>query len=395
MGLRIAMLTAVFPPSVGGIQTHTLRLSQRLVAQGAQVVVLTRHHQGLPRREFVDGVEVLRLGQGDARREVATATYLAESLRELMSRRHALDVMHAHQMLSPTTTGLLARKALGIPLVINPHACGPEGDVQYLRRAHWLAGGWRLEAARRWADAFVSISEPIRQELRDSGIEEDRIWRIANGVDLEAFRPASPEERHALRARLGLPQGPIVTYSGRLSPEKGVDVLLEAWALLVRSRPEATLVLLGNGPEEAALRRRVAERGLGSSVRLMGAVADVPAWLRASDVFALASRTEGLPVALLEGMACGLPCVATRVGGTPEVLEDGVHGRLVPSEAPQALAQGLLDALEPGTGASWGATARERVAARFSLEAIAHRLLQLYGGLVQERTFARSSAGTA
>ncbi|SEU00524.1 glycosyltransferase family 4 protein [Stigmatella erecta] len=394
MGLRIAMLTAVFPPSVGGIQTHTLRLSQRLVAQGAQVVVLTRHHRGLPRREFVEGVEVLRLGQGDARREVATATYLAESLKELVARRHALDVMHAHQMLSPTTTGLLARKALGIPLVINPHACGPEGDVQYLRRAPWLAGGWRLEAARRWADAFVSISEPIRQELRDSGIEEDRIWRIANGVDLEAFRPASPGERHALRARLGLPPGPIVTYSGRLAPEKGVDVLLEAWALLVRSRPKATLVLLGNGPEEAALRRRVAERGLGTSVRLMGAVADVPAWLRASDVFALASRTEGLPVALLEGMACGLPSVATRVGGTPEVLEDGVHGRLVPSEAPPALAQGLLDALEPGPGAAWGATARERVAARFSLEAIAHRLLQLYGGLVQERTFARSSAGT-
>ncbi|MDC0712437.1 glycosyltransferase family 4 protein [Stigmatella sp. ncwal1] len=394
MGLRIAMLTAVFPPSVGGIQTHTLRLSQRLVAQGAQVVVLTRHHQGLPRQEFMEGVEVLRLGQGDARREVATATYLADSLRVLVSRRGELDVMHAHQMLSPTSVGLLARKALGIPLVINPHACGPQGDVHSLRNAHWLAGGWRLGAARRWADAFVSISEPIREELRASGIGEDRLWRIANGVDLDTFRPAGAEERHALRARLGLPQGPVVTYSGRLAPEKGVDVLLEAWALLVRARPEATLVLLGNGPEEAALRGRVAQLGVGDSVRLMGAVADVPAWLRASDVFALASRTEGLPVALLEGMACALPSVATRVGGTPEVLEDGVHGRLVPSETPGALAKGLLEALDPGTGLRWGAAARERVEARFSLDAIAHRLLQLYGGLVHERAFARSSAGT-
>ncbi|ADO68417.1 glycosyltransferase family 4 protein [Stigmatella aurantiaca] len=394
MGLRIAMLSAVFPPSVGGIQTHTLRLSQRLVAHGAQVVVLTRHHQGLPRREFVEGVEVLRLGQGDARREVATATYLADSLRVLVSRRDELDVMHAHQMLSPTSVGLLARKALGIPLVINPHACGPQGDVQYLRNAHWLAGGWRLDAARRWADAFVSISEPIREELRGSGIGEDRIWRIANGVDLDTFRPAGAEERQALRDPLGLPRGPVVTYSGRLAPEKGVDVLLEAWALLVRARPEATLVLLGNGPEEAALRRRVAQLGLGASVRPMGAVSDVPAWLRASDVFALASRTEGLPVALLEGMACALPAVATRVGGTPEVLDDGVHGRLVPSENPSALAEGLIEALAPGTGARWGAAARARVEARFSLDAIAHRLLQLYGGLVHERAGARSSAGT-
>ncbi|MBN1207361.1 MAG: glycosyltransferase family 4 protein [Myxococcaceae bacterium] len=381
MGLRIAMLTAVFPPSVGGIQTHTLRLSQRLVKRGAHVVVLTRHHRGLPRRELLEGVEVLRLGLGDAPREVATATYVAESLRELAARRGELDVMHAHQLLSPTTVGLLARVSLGLPLVINPHACGPQGDVRLLRDARWLAGGWRLAAARRWADAFVSISEPIHEELRTAGIEETRLWRVSNGVDLDAFRPASAEERAALRARRGLPAGPLVTYSGRLSLEKGVEVLLEAWAFLVRQRPDATLVLLGQGPEEARLHQQVARLGLGRSVHLPGAVPDVASWLRASDAFALPSRTEGLPVALLEAMACALPSVATRVGGTPEVLEEGVHGRLVPPEAPSALAEALLEALEPSTGSRWGAAARERAAGRFSLDAVADRLLRLYDGL--------------
>lgn len=382
MGLRIAMLTAVFPPSVGGIQTHTLRLSQRLVKRGARVVVLTRHHRGLPRREFLEGVEVLRLGRGDASREVATATYVADTLRELVSRRGELDVMHAHQMLSPTTVGLLARKALGLPLIINPHACGPQGDVSLLRNAHWLAGGWRLEAARRWADAFVSISEPIREELKAAGIDDHRIWRVSNGVDLDLFRPASAEERAALRARLGLPAGPLITYSGRLAVEKGVDVLLEAWALFARQRPDATLAVLGHGPEETRLRAQVERLGLGSSVRLAGAVPDVASWLRASDVFALPSRTEGLPVALLEAMACALPSVATRVGGTPEALEDGVHGRLVPSETPSALMEGWLEALEPATGSRWGTAARERVATRYSLDAITSRLLHLYRGLI-------------
>jgi glycosyltransferase involved in cell wall biosynthesis len=377
--MRVAMLTALFPPSVGGIQTHTLRLSQKLAARGAQVVVLTRHHGALPRREWLEGVEVVRLGLGDASREVATGTYLAGCLAELTRRRGQLDVLHAHQMLSPTTAGLAARALLGLPLLINPHACGAIGDVGLLRAARWAAGGWRLGAARRLAAGFVCISSVIRQELEAVGVEAARLFHIPNGVDLERFRPAARAERSALRVQLGLPaEDPLVVYAGRLAPEKGPDVLLAAWARVHRARPRARLAFLGNGASEDALREEAARRGVAPSVVFAGAVDNVPSWLRAADVFALPSRTEGLPVALLEAMASGVACVATRVGGTPEVLEDGRHGRLVASDDPEALAGGLLEALQSPVAEAWGEAARERVAAHFSLDAVAERTLALY-----------------
>ncbi|WP_343073251.1 glycosyltransferase family 4 protein [Pyxidicoccus fallax] len=384
--MRVAMVTALFPPSVGGIQTHTLRLSQKLAARGAKVAVLTRHHAGLPAREWLDGVEVLRLGQGDAPRALATGTYLSGCLAELARRRASLDVVHAHQLLSPTSVGLAARALLGLPLIVNPHACGAIGDVAQ-------TGRLRLEATRRLASGFVCISSPIRQELEEAGVAPERLWSVPNGVDLETFRPATPEERASLRASLGLaPEGPLVVYAGRLAPEKGPDVLLSAWARVHRAVPSARLAILGDGALLGALREAAAREGLGASVLFTGPVRDVPAWLRAADVFALPSRTEGLPVALLEGMAAGLVCVATRVGGTPEVLENGRHGRLVAPERPEALAEGLVEALTRPEARAWGTAARERVEARYSLDAVADRTLELYEQ-VMRRAGARAQTG--
>ena len=380
------MVTALFPPSVGGIQTHTLRLSQKLAARGARVVVLTRHHAGLPAREWLDGVEVLRLGRGDASRALATGSYLAGCLAELALRRSSLDVVHAHQLLSPTSVGLAARALLGLPLIVNPHACGPIGDVAQTGRV-------RLEATRRLASGFICISSLIRQELEEAGVEPERLWSVPNGVDLDRFRPASAEEKASLRASLGLPSaGPLVVYAGRLAPEKGPDVLVSAWARVRRALPSAHLALLGDGALSGSLREAAAREGLGDSVSFTGPVQDVPAWLRAADVFALPSRTEGLPVALLEGMAAGLACVATRVGGTPEVLENGRQGRLVAPERPEALAEGLIEALTRPEARAWGTAARERVEARFSLDAVADRTLEFYEQ-VTRRTGARAQAG--
>lgn len=383
MRIGVAMVAAVFPPSVGGIQTHTLRLSQRLVAHGLRVLVVTRHHRGLPRREVMGGVEVLRVGQGDARREFATASFVAGALEMLSQRRADIDVVHAHQMLSPMTVALGARALLGKPIVISPHACGPGGDVGQLLHARRFTGAWRLEGARRLADAFISISRVIHGELRQIGIPEERIWRIPNGVDVEVFRPASKPEKDELRRRLGLPDGPLVVSAGRLSPEKGVDVLLEAWPHVLAGEPRARLLVLGEGENSnrLELEARARQLRLDASVHFAGAVPDVSDHLRAADAFALPSRSEGLPVALLEAMACGLPIAATAVGGTPEVLTDGEQGRLVPAEDAGALGRGLLEALS-GAGAAWGEAARARAVARFSMDAIAERHRSLYRQLL-------------
>ncbi len=252
----VVMVSSVFYPSIGGAQTHTLRLSQKLQERGIGVNVITRHHAGLKRSESIGGVPTYRVGRGDSNKAVAALSFIGGAVRWLLARRNAYDLIHCHQMISPMTIGLAVRALLDKPLLINPHRSGPIGDVGVLLRRRRVTGRLRIAAARRWGDAFVSISDDIHRELRGIGIREERIWDIANGVDVERFRPLDADARARLRESLQLPTGPLVVFAGRLAPEKGVDVLLEAWPRVVAAVPDAHLLLLGEGEQRAALEGR-------------------------------------------------------------------------------------------------------------------------------------------
>jgi glycosyltransferase involved in cell wall biosynthesis len=283
-------------------------------------------------------------------------------------------------MLSPMSLGLLARALLGRRLVVNPHACGPIGDIETLRRGRRVTGRIRLAAAVKMADAFVAISRDIRNELTSLGVDEKRIWEIPNGVDTGHFHPVDGASKRQLRQQIGLPEGWMVIYAGRLAPEKGIDVLIDAWPRVVRQRPDAQLTLVGAGSDLGDLCNRVESLGIERSVHFVGECSDVAPLLQAADAFVLPSKTEGLPVSLLEAMACGLPVVATQVGGSRQVLEDGVTGGLVPPNEPVALADKLLEA---NRGTSWGARARRQIAAGYSLDLIADRFVAMYENLLR------------
>ena len=180
-----------------------------------------------------------------------------------------------------------------------------------------------------------------------------------------------------MRRGLGLPPVPVVVYTGRLSPEKGVDVLVDAWAEARRRGCLGTLCLVGDGPERQALERRAVALGVRGATRFAGPTADVAPWLQAADVFVLPSRQEGLSVALLEAMAAGVPAVATEVGGTREAV--GGTAVLVPPADPRALAEALCALLdEPGRARELGEAARVRVLSRFGILNVARRHLELY-----------------
>jgi glycosyltransferase involved in cell wall biosynthesis len=385
------MLTALFPPSIGGIQSHTLRLSQKLVERGVEVHVVTRSGPGLPAFERMLGVRVHRVGVSEATGAAGSLAFMAEALRAVVRLRGHFDLLHAHQLLSPTTVGLFAAAVTGLPLIVNPHACGEIGDVGILS-ATWL-GRLRLAAVMRGADAFVAVSRAICDELIGAGAPPQAVWNIVNGVDTDRFSPAAPRERRALRRSLVLGEEPLVAYTGRLAREKGVDVLVSAWPHLLARVPDARLCLLGEGPEEARLRQQARALGVEASVEFLGGVPDVAPHLRAADAAVLPSRTEGMPVALLEAMSCELPVVATAVGGSLEVLRDGATGWLVPPEAPAALGAALAEALlDPGAAAR-GAAARAHVLAHFAMDLVADRFLTLYRTLATRRA-AAPGAGT-
>ncbi|MFL5302542.1 MAG: glycosyltransferase family 4 protein [Anaeromyxobacteraceae bacterium] len=387
------MVTALFPPSIGGIQSHTLRLAQKLVAKGVAVTVVTRLGPGLATYEEMEGVAVHRVGLA-ARVPPAAGSiaFIAAAAAAIVRLAPRTDVVHAHQLLSPTTASLLAAALARRPIVLNPHACGDIGDVGQLSRS--AIGRARLRAAVLVADAFVAVSRPIRDELLGAGVAPRQVWSIANGVDADRFRPATPEQRAALRRTLGLGAGPLAVYTGRLAREKGGDVLLDAVPALRARIPAARVCLVGTGAEEASLRAQASRLGIADAVVFAGGVADASPYLRAGDAAVLPSRTEGMPVALLEGMACALPCVATAVGGSREVLADGETGWLVPAERPERLGAALADALSGGaTAAARGEAARAHVLAHSTLDLVADRFLALYRALVAQR--GRGAAPTA
>jgi glycosyltransferase involved in cell wall biosynthesis len=235
-----------------------------------------------------------------------------------------------------------------------------------------------LARARR----IVAVSNALADELVGLGLRRERIVVQHNGVDGDVF---APRDRQEARAALGLPpQRRLVGYVGRLSLEKGVDVLVEAMAELVRRDPRpADLVIVGAGPLDPALRARIAALALGDRVRFAGHRGhdELPQWLAALDVLCLPSRREGCPNVVLEALASGRPVVASRVGGLPELLRHD-NGVLVPPGHPEQLARALGVALER----EWDASALRASVPALSWDAVGRTYRDLVEAALAEAT---------
>jgi glycosyltransferase involved in cell wall biosynthesis len=378
--MRVAMVILEYAPILGGAQLQLAQVAPRLRARGIDVHVLTRRVNALPAREEIDGVPVRRL-PAPGGKLTASLAFTASCAMHLAALRP--DVIHAYSLFSPSTAALLVRAVSGVPVVVKVLRGGEGGEIERLERKPLARP--RIDRIVRHVDRFITISEEIDASLARVGVPGARRVAIPNGVDVERFRPAGPEERRALRARLGLLGAPAVVWCGRLVPEKNVAGLLDVWRAVRMQHPESQLLVVGSGPEEAAL-RRVA----GDGVVFLGEQSDVSSVLRAADLFVLPSRTEGLSNALLEAMAAGLPVVATRAGAAEEIVRDGAMGRLVPIGDDDALGRALCELLGDPDRARLGAHARETVVARHALDKVVERLVALYGELAGQRRSVRA-----
>ena len=234
-------------------------------------------------------------------------------------------------------------------------------------RLLWWAEWWL--ARRGVIQQVIAVSEAVRRFcVLEQGIPPERVQVIPNGVELDRFATVW-EQRVAKRAELGLEGGFVILSIARLQPVKGLTDLIRAVGLLRNRVDRPLLLVVGGGPQKAELDRLVATAGLAGLVRLEGEVSDPRPYLAAADVFALASTREGLPNALLEAMAAGLPIVATRVGGVPEAVEDGISGLLVHPGNPEALAEAIVRLWkDPEMRRQLGANASRRVGECFSAE---------------------------
>jgi glycosyltransferase involved in cell wall biosynthesis len=300
-------------------------------------------------------------------------TYLGTAIYHLIRLAPKADVLHAHHLYLDAVAAYLAGRILRVPVVAKMVGAGPGGDLDRLRQT---AGGSLLLKLLRTLDAVIAPSPTCRTELLAAGFPAERIRVIANGVDTALFRPEPVDERLAPLPTRG---GPATVYTGRLIEAKGLLELLEAWPLLLRQAPDARLILVGSGPLEAELHQRIAHPPLAGRVHLTGEVSDVRPYLRAASAFVLPSWAEGLPNALLEAMAMGLPCVATDIGPIRDTVIDGEDALLIPPRSPQKLAAALTAIIaQPALAARLGRAARKRIEAEFSLERVVDRLEALY-----------------
>ena len=245
---------------------------------------------------------------------------------------------------------------------------------------------WRYRLLRRWVDAWVTVSADRQTELADrTGLPQTAIHVLANGVDTAKFCPTP--NKSAIRRQLGLPENtPAIIVVARLAPEKDLPTLLQAFRLVRQKLPTAELWIVGDGPERIHLERVNTELGLDTAMRFLGTRNNVHQLLQAADVFALSSLSEGLSIALIEAAACGLPIVATDVGGNREVVNPPHGGELVPVGNPEAMATALLNILlNRFLSTEMGQAARRHAEEQFGVMQMADAYVRLYHSALQRR----------
>jgi glycosyltransferase involved in cell wall biosynthesis len=374
-GLRVVMVIQSYLPRLGGAEKQLAAVCRALRKQGIEPSIVTRRYPGMSAFESIEGTPVYRV---PAPRPKALAALCYLFFGFLRIRNLHPQVLHAHELLSPTDLAILAKRNLGCPLVVKVLRGGKLGDLDKLR--HRRGGQARIRRLKQNVDIFLTISREIEAELAAEGIDPARCRFLPNGVDTHIYQPVNDKMKREIRAALGLPEGYICLYSGRLAPEKGLDVLLNAWNKISSRHPQAHLLLLGSGPQEAALKEMAGER-----VIFGGYVPDPCLFYQACDLFVLPSLTEGLSNAMLEAMACGLPLVATRVGAAGELNPTGENGRLVMPGNTEELAQALDFCLSnPKESRRMGANGIQFVQSTYSLDQTVARLTAIYAELAGE-----------
>jgi glycosyltransferase involved in cell wall biosynthesis len=283
-------------------------------------------------------------------------------------RERRIDILHAHKFGSNAWAALWSTVARPPVLIAHEQTWSFEGKPA--RR--WID----RELIAKRADAFICVSsEDRRRMIEIERIDPDKIVLVPNGIP-----PLVAGANDNVRAELSIAaEAPVVGTVSVLRDQKALDILLRA-ATIVRERiPDVQILIAGDGPEREPLERLSSGLGLDASVRFLGSRSDVPALLGAFDVAALSSDYEGTPLAVMEYMAAGLPIVATRVGGVPELIEDGRSGVLVDRRSPEQLAAGLVRLIKDrDLAAQLGIAARERQRDEFSIASVSKRVESLY-----------------
>jgi glycosyltransferase involved in cell wall biosynthesis len=427
--LRIYIIVPTFLPMVGGAEKQALAHSRSLRERGFVTTIITlRHDRQWLTREVMEGVPVVRVagmllgGREKLPGPLRKLLYLLGLLImgwTLWQHRQRYDALHLYHLGFEVLPIALVCRLTGKPLMVSVRCVDSGKSAKLHSKAALLAGA--LDANAPWLqvdkrngregdlEALESLGEPVvrftrallqridavvvilssrtKHYLAAHGFDRLDVELIPNGVDTTLFRPLGVDTAApASLTHEGGRADTVVCVSG-LRYEKGIDVLLQAWYLLQKRASQARLIIVGKGPLQDQLEHMAEELGITASVEFAGLQSNVSGQLCRGGVAVLPSRFEGMPNALLEAMACGLACVATRVSGCEDAIQHGVNGLLVEPEDYQGMAQALLTLLrDPVLARKHGEAARATIEKHFALEHITDRYVELYQRLVARRS---------
>jgi L-malate glycosyltransferase len=361
--------------NIGGTETQAVELALRIPQAGYDVTLGCVRAEGplLPRLEGTDVIvrEFYPKGGMD------TPAGLYQLLRlSWFLRKEKFDIVHTHDLWS-NLLGVPAARLAGVQVIVSSRRDLAHFDWYQGKRRAWL------RRIQNLGSAVLANATPIRDALvAEDGFAAEKLHVIHNGVDIEKF-----QKRGNDRAQMfpGVGNGKLIALVGNMHTDvKGHPWLIAAAPLVVQELPSTRFVLAGDGEQRASFEHQVASLGLAQNFLFLGRRSDIPEILACCDIAVLPSRAEGLPNAVLEYMAAGLPVIASRVGGNAELIEDGVSGLLVPPEDSSALSGALLRLLrDPVHARQMAQSGHEFTVLNFSFERLVREVDELYSQLLQ------------
>lgn len=369
--MRIAFVSTGL--NYGGAETQLVRLAVALQKRGWQVGVISMLPPGAFTEELAEaGIAPATLNMRRGVPDPRAVTALAKILRQWQP-----EVVHSH-MVHANLLARMARLLCRIPVLVSTAHSISEG------------GRWR-ELAYRLTDPLADITTNVSRAAADRYIQagvapKGKIAFVPNGIDTAMFKP-DPAAGRRVRDELGLREAFVWLAAGRFEAAKDYPNMLRAFKEVTPQRPEAVLLLAGQGSLREETERLAGELGLQDKVRFLGVRRDMPQVMNAADAYVLSSAWEGLPMVLLEAAACGLPIVATAVGGNGEAVLDEESGYVVPARNAGALARAMLrmTALPEAERRRMGEAGRRHIESCYSLERVADRWEELYKVLLRRK----------
>jgi len=375
MSKPVRVMQIIDSMNFGGAEVLLRDLIRGLIARGYRVSA--RYNTPGPLAEDIRnmGVPVKRL-----LRRGRIDPFLLWQMRQEIYCEHP-DVVHTH-LFKSDIHGRLAARLAGVPVVVSTvHNCSKWAENPIMGKTYGLTV--------RFADEIIAVSEEVRQHaIRYFGVKPEKVQMIPNAIPLERFVEARALGS-VIREEFGIPtDAPLIGIVGRLTEQKDHVNFLKAAAKIAEKVPLTRFLIAGDGPLRPALVNLAASLGLNDTVIFTGVRKDIIAIYGALDVLVISSKWEGMPVALLEGMAVGLPVVSTKVGGVPEVLEHEHTGLLVPPSDSNALAEACLSLIENPTLRTQMATAAtKKVRSSYGMDAMIDATARLYDELLEKARF--------